>query len=261
MATKHLPVNKIQSDPVDTSQKEDGDKEQNHHHVENDEKEDALEDERVMGPPKSVVVEPPKSVVVSRQEIAEEVSKCNALIGDKDVLVVKRNESVPFIEGGSGIVHHPKVADKNLETILEEEEESFVGETPHKDVSNQAKVLEAIGNSIPKQNRQEVIGPNNVVPIKLFSGSKVLTAKQKRAILRKEIRDICDSLDEGTQVGEVWEATSEHSDSINSEDIRRRSRRNDIIIKGFEAAVNVSKILGVVYHENDEMVINRMAQS
>lgn len=53
------------------------------------------------------------------------------------------------------------------------------------------------------------------------------------------------------------DSNSEHSDSINTEDIMRR---NTIIIKGFEEAVNISKRLGVAHHENDETVIKRLAQ-
>lgn len=104
-----------------------------------------------------------------------------------------------------------------------------------------------------KHNKKEDYGPCHIEVSKGSFGSKVLTAKQKRAKLRKEIRDICDSLDEGAQVGEVWEDSSEHSESINSEDI---FRRNNIIIKGFENAVKLSKTLGVVFHEDNETMVN-----
>lgn len=76
--------------------------------------------------------------------------------------------------------------------------------------------------------------------------------------MRKEIRDICDSLKEGVNVGDVWEEDNDHSDSIDLENI---SRRNNIIMKGFEEAVKVSKRIGIVFHESDDVVINRLAQS
>lgn len=149
-----------------------------------------------------------------------------------------------------------------LETIMEDEEESFVGESPDLRTNDCVEDFAIFENSSHKEFPEEYWKSANEqierVPNIQPSEPKVLTARQKRAKLRKEIRDICDSLDEGTQVGDIWEVDSEHSDSIDSEDILRR---NNIIMKGFDEAVQVSKRIGIVFHESDEAVINRLAQS
>lgn len=82
--------------------------------------------------------------------------------------------------------------------------------------------------------------------------------------MRKEIRDICESLDDGTIIGEVWEEDREHSDSIDSEDI---IRRNKIIIKGLEDPVKelqsqtaLGLRLGIEFSEEDTMVLSKMIE-
>ncbi|KAH7865644.1 hypothetical protein Vadar_009231 [Vaccinium darrowii] len=238
--------------------KKDGDQEQNFQLESDDVGEDNMEPDYL----KNAEVDQLKNDDVEPIVNAEVYSKCDDLNGDIENMVVKRNENVLSIEEDSGNVQIPKQANRNLETIVEDEVESFVDQTPDTNMTNQVGTLEGTKFSIPEQspkhNKQKFKGQNQVELNKSSFGSKVITAKQKGANLRKEIRDICDSLDEGAQVGEVWEENSEHSDSINSEDILRR---NNIIIKGFEEAVKVSKRLGVVYHESDETMINRMMQA
>ncbi|KAH7857944.1 hypothetical protein Vadar_018185 [Vaccinium darrowii] len=223
--SKHIPDKLIQSKPVEPVQNTLCDKEQ----FCQLEKVDVGDVVLV-----NAVVDPLKNVDVGPIENAEVPSKCEDLNGEKENMVVERNENALLIDGGSSIVKTPKPVNNHLETILEDEDESFVGETPVTNTNNQEEILKNPVLHYTKHNKKEDYGPCHIEVNKGSFGSKVLTAKQKRDKLRKEIRDICDSLDEGAQVGEVWEDSSEHSESINSEDILRR---NNIIIKGFEDAV------------------------
>lgn len=186
----------------------------------------------------------------------------NTSLGDIRNQMVKEKRDVQIINGGSRKSLFPRSSDRQLEPIMEEEEESFVDESPDMDVNGQVEegVISENANhkkypeeywNASKEHGQSDLNVQPTVP-------KVLTARQRRAKLRKEIRDICDSLDEGTQVGDVWEEDRDHSESIDSEDIQRR---NNIILKGFEEAVQVGKRIGIVFHESDEVVINRLAQA
>lgn len=251
--SKHNPDNLIQSKPTESVQNTLNDKEQFC------QLEKAVDGDVVLV---NTVVDPLKNVVAGPIKNAEAPSKSDDLNGEKGNVMFERNENVLLIDGGSSTMQTPKPINNNLETILEDEDEdqSFVGETPIINKNNQEEILKDPELHNPKHSKKENpnFGLGHIELNKGSFGSKVLTAKQKRAKLRKEIRDICDSLDDGAQVGEVWEDSSEHSESINSEDILRR---NNIIIKGFEDAVKVSKRLGVVFHEDDETVVNRMLHS
>ncbi|KAH7861064.1 hypothetical protein Vadar_021208 [Vaccinium darrowii] len=134
-----------------------------------------------------------------------------------------------------------KVADNVLETIIEEDEESMVGETPN--VVTNPRLFEE-QEVVLINDEQFVDGPNNSGAEPNLGIPKSLIAREKRAKLRKNIRDI---LGDNDEEGRYEDSLNKHSDSINSEDILRR---NSIIIKGFEEQTSR---LGVVHHESEAM--------
>lgn len=79
--------------------------------------------------------------------------------------------------------------------------------------------------------------------------------KKKRRRNRREVRDILEAL--GNDNEAIGEDDSQHSDSINSDDILRR---NAAIIKAFEQAISDSKKLGVIHLESDEEVMQRLVK-
>lgn len=108
----------------------------------------------------------------------------NASTSDNRDQVIKENENVPLIRRGSKQVQIPKHLGKHLETIMEEEEESFVGETPKIEIKNQLEVNELIENSnhekYPEDYWNVSYEQDRNGPVNQSSDPKVLTTRQKK---------------------------------------------------------------------------------
>ncbi|KAH7840800.1 hypothetical protein Vadar_021810 [Vaccinium darrowii] len=122
---------------------------------------------------------------------------------------------------------------------------------------NQNKLQAVNENAVLEKSPDIHTEPNNgesefkLLPA--FIIPKVLRAKK-----RKELRALCDSLEEYDRIsGGYQSSNNNNSNSISSGDI---ANRNEVILRELKDAIEVNKILNVNFHESDEATLNRLLQ-
>ncbi|KAF7148721.1 hypothetical protein RHSIM_Rhsim03G0104400 [Rhododendron simsii] len=165
--------------------------------------------------------------------------------------------SVLLKDGSSRLLQVPRVAVINTENVVQECEESVVGES---DVNNyqpttivEPQVEPAkIAEDQHKENHEPMPDPN-LDPLV----EHIIQNQEEQNGILKEAR-----VKKRRQLSEILGVRgplshSEQSGSIDSGDIRHRTQ---VILKTFRDAVETSKKLGVIHHESDEVVVNRLVQ-
>ncbi|KAH7850469.1 hypothetical protein Vadar_033471 [Vaccinium darrowii] len=122
-------------------------------------------------------------------------------------------------------------------------------------VNNQALIVHGASQNLSTPHVEHIndIGSEfNQLPA--FIVPKVVRAKK-----RKELRALCDTLEEFDRISVLSQknSNSNHSDSISCGDI---AKRNEVILRELKDAIEVNKSLNVKFHESDEVTLNRLLQ-
>ncbi|KAI8551632.1 hypothetical protein RHMOL_Rhmol06G0201100 [Rhododendron molle] len=181
----------------------------------------------------------------------------NGVPSDREVMRVDVPTTLLLKDGSSRLLQVPSVAVINPGNVVQEFEESVVGES---DVNiNQPTTIEEshvelakIAEVQTKENRVVLPDPildplvEHIIEEQVFQNGIPKKARVKK---RRQLTEILGDRDPLSHL--------EQSGSIDSGDIRHRSQ---VILKTFRDAVETSKKLGIIHHESDEAVANGPVQ-
>lgn len=176
---------------------------------------------------------------------------------DGGIMRVDIPTTLLLMDGSSRKLQVPRVTVFNSEKVVQEAEESVMGESAVN--YNQPSTIEEPQVEPVKIAEDQQMGIRETLPVQImdplfehFIQNQVVhdgIPKEARVKKREPLSEILDVRGPLNHL--------EQSGSIDSGDIRHRSQ---VILKTYRDAVATSKKLGVIHHESDEAVVNRLVQ-